>query len=153
MVSTEYRTALRETWEQVLDEQREVDLPTVANRFITTNAGLVEREQSRSFYAMVLRDLKELARAETENASQLTLFGFPSVIAVPVPDDGYHYMQATKATFNELLAGGEVRDVNVRRAQEKRDAYYGAVERVRPIMEGTGKTLADALRELGESAA
>lgn len=151
-MAIDLRTAVRQTWERALEEEERVEAPVVAQRVITEFPALVADEQERLIFAAILREIKQIARTETEESSQLSLFGFPSVIAIPVPDDGYAYMQAVKARWADLVAGAGVREDNVRRAQQKLDTYNGALEHVRPVMEFTERTLAAAVQELGAPA-
>lgn len=145
---SDLRTAVRETWEKALDDDRVVEPAAVAQRVITDYPDLVADEREKLVFAAILREIKQIARQETEDSAQLSLFGFPSVIAIPVPDDGYTYMRSVKATWDELMAGAVIREDNVRRAQQKLDTYRGALERVRPAMEGSSRTLAEAIASL-----
>jgi hypothetical protein len=151
-MATDLHVAIRETWARALEEERVVEVPAVAHRVIRDFPELVAPEQDRLIFLSIQREIKQIARQEAEDSSQLTLFGFPSVIAIPVPDDGYHYMQSTKAIWDDLTAGAQVREVNVRRAQQKLDTYNGALAHVRPLMEGTDLTLAQALERLQDAA-
>ncbi len=147
-MKTELRDAIRTTWETTLDAEREVDVPTVADRIIAEHGLMVAEEAQGLIRAAIIREIKDIARVETEQSRQLTLFGFPSVIALPVPDDGFHYIRATKAVWDELVSGAKVRADNVQRAQERLDIYMAALEKVRPVMEGTTRTLAQAVKKL-----
>jgi len=137
----------REIWAQALEEQREVDIPSVVRTVMDTYPDLVAQESERLICQALRRELNELARKETEDGCQLELFGFPSVIAVPQEGDGYHYMQTTKARWEELLSGKQVREDNVRRALLKLDTYRNALDHVRPVMESTQLTFAEAYRK------
>ena len=140
------RTVLQEEWEKALDANKSVSPPEVVDRVIESYPALVREEQERLCREAMLRWVKVLARAESDESGQLQLFGFPTVIAIPngAPDD-YRYMRATKATYPDLEAGLAVRDENVQRAQAKRATYMAALEKVRPMMQGTGKTLAELM--------
>lgn len=144
-MATDLRSATRATWQRALDDNERVEVSDVANRVIADYPELVVAERDRLVYAAILRDIKQLAREEAENASQLSLFGFPAVIAIPVPDDGYQYMQAGKAHWDDLVAGLTVREANVSRAQAKVDTYREALDRAQPVMENTDRTLAEAV--------
>lgn len=149
---TDLRDVVRETWDQALDEGRVVAVGTVADKVIEDHTDLVQQEAAALIRRSIVRWIKDLARNEAEAAGALTLFGFPAVIAVPAngyasDDDDYVYMRSLKATWPDIEAGELLRVDNVRRAQARLDQYRGAKEEVRPLMEGTSKTLADALRE------
>jgi hypothetical protein len=151
-VAIDLRTAVRQTWERALDEQETVIVRDVVARVRDDFPDVVESEGERLIDTAIAREVKSIARTEAEQGAQLTLFGFPSVIAIPIPDDGYEYMQAVKARWEQLAAGGQIREDNVRRAQLRLDAYNGALDHVRPVMEGTERTLSDALALLSDEA-
>lgn len=144
---SDLRDAIRETWDRALDEDRVVSIPTLSSDFIAMNRDLVNAQADVLIRRAVIRAFTALARADADASGQLSLFGFPSVIAVPAQDrdDEYDYMRTAKATFADLEAGESIRVANVVAAQAKLDAYRGALERVRSEMEGTSRTLADVL--------
>lgn len=151
-MATDLRSAVAETWDRALDAERSVSVPAVVARVMSDYPALVAVESQRLAREAITRWVKGLARTESESGSQLTLAGFPAVIAVPTgPDEdeegdpGYRYMRTTKATWADLDAGRGVRVANVTRAQARLDAYDTGLERVRPFMEGTDRTLAEAL--------
>lgn len=139
------RQIVETTWNAALDDHDDVDVAVVARRVVDENSDLVEQIADEAALALIVRFIKDLARAETEQGSQLSLFGFPAVIAVPIPDDGYLYKRTTKARWPELVAGRGVRETNVRRAQERLDQYDDGLEQVRSLMEGSERTFAEAL--------
>ena len=141
------RAAVRETWEKALDDDRTVSVPSVVDRVIEAYPDLYAAEMENLGRAALLRWVKDLARSESDSDGQLTLFGLPSVIAVPVEDedgDGYVYLRTTKAVWEEVAAGRGLRVENVRHAQVKLDSYDGAIVILRPLMEGPGLTVAEA---------
>lgn len=151
-MATDLRSAVAEAWDRALSDERTVSVPSVVARVMDDYPELVATEQVRLAREAITRWVKALARNESETGSQLTLAGFPAVIAVPTgPDEDeegdveYRYMRTTKAVWPELAAGRAVRVANVSRAQARLDAYEAALEEVRPIMEGTDRTLAEAL--------
>lgn len=97
---------------------------------------------AREIVAKVMRDL-----SEDDSPDQLSLPGLdlPSAIAVQHPD-GTYYVRSDKATWEELMAGRQVRVANVSAAQAKLDAYDESCEVLRPHMEGTARSVADAAR-------
>lgn len=150
------RAVLQSEWEKALDTNKSVSPPEVVDRVIASYPELIREEQERLIREAMLRWVKSLAKDDADGSGQLQLFGFPRVIAVPngTPED-YRYMRATKATYDDLEAGLQVRDENVERAVAKRDTYMAALEKVRPLLQGTGRTLADLMEaeERRESAA
>jgi hypothetical protein len=70
-----------------------------------------------------------------------------------VADTGTYYVRSDKAKWEELLAGRQVRERNVELAQKRLDAYDEALDTLRPHMEDTGRTVAEAVRSLGKEAA
>lgn len=153
---SDFRTAVREAWDTALDDDRVVSIPALTDDFISANALLVREHSDVLIRRAVIKEFTALARGAADATGQLSLFGFPSVIAIPAGDrsDEYDYMRTTNATFADLEAGEAVRVANVEAAQARLDAYRGALEKVRPSMEGTGLTLADVLLddELPEAA-
>lgn len=151
-MASELREAVRAAWDEALDEGHVVVVGAVADRVIAEHADLVQQEADALIRRSLVRWVKDLARSEAEAAGDLTLFGFPAVIAVPAngyasEDDEYVYMRSVNATWHDIEAGEQLRIDNVRRAQARLDQYRGAKEEVRPLMEGTDRTLADALRD------
>ena len=145
------RTAVSEAWSRALDDERTVAIPDVADRIMEDYPDVVSQESERLVRSSIVRMLKDNANRETEESSQLSLFGFPSVIAVPVVGSGFVYMQSMKATLRDLTSGAEVRELNNRRTQVRLDQYNGALDLVRPIMEGNPEmTLAEAIVSLGD---
>lgn len=146
---SDFRAAVREAWEAALDDDRSVSIPVVADDFIEANEMLVREYSDVLIRRALIKEFTALARGAADSTGQMTLFGFPSVIAIPASDrdDEYDYMRTAKATFADLEAGESVRVANVVAAQAKLDSYRGALERVRPAMEGSERTLADVLAD------
>ncbi len=144
------REAIREAWDNALDSGKVV-ISDLADAVIQDNADLVD-DLSRSLArSQVMKLIRELARAESENeGGQLSLLGFPVVLAVPAADD-YIYMRATQANWQNLIDARTVRAENVARAQRKLDIYDEALDKVRPILEGTQLTLSDAIMAFGDA--
>jgi hypothetical protein len=104
---------------------------------------------ARTIVAKLMRDLSDDDGQQTFDLGDLEL---PSAIAVQHPD-GTYYVRADKATWDELMAGREVRTANVVAAQAKLAAYDESCDVLRPFMEGTERTVADAARIIAETAA
>jgi hypothetical protein len=104
---------------------------------------------ARDIVAKLMRDL-----TDDDGPAQLSLPGLelPSAIAVQHPD-GTYYVRSDKATWSELLAGREIRTANVSAAQAKLDTYDESLDLLRPHMEGTARTVAEAARLIAEAAA
>jgi hypothetical protein len=144
----------------LLDQQRLVWPREVVLRAWDLHAELFQLEQRR----LIMQAAERLAKAimkdlteddEEDDASswrQLTLRGLALPTAIALPDQGgddgaFPYVRTDKATWSDLVAGGEIRDRNVERAQAKRDAYWESVDYLRPIMEKQPHlTVAEALR-------
>lgn len=104
---------------------------------------------ARTIVANLMRDL-----TDDEGDAQLTIPGLslPSALAIPAPN-GTYYVRTDKATWLELLAGRDVRAVNVERAQAKLDAYADSLERLREVMEADlGLTVAEAIEKMAAKA-
>lgn len=149
---SDFRSAVREAWEAALDDDRAVSIPVITDDFIEANGLLVREYSDVLIRRALIKEFTALARGAADATGQMTLFGFPSVIAIPATDRDteYDYMRTAKATFADLEAGESVWVANVVAAQAKLDAYRGALERVRPSMEGTDRTLADVLADLDD---
>lgn len=107
-----------------------------------THAEQLVLASARTIVANLMRDL-----SDDDGAAQLTLpgLGLPSALAIPTPD-GTYYVRTDKATWPELLAGREVRAVNVERAQAKLDTYDESLDLLRDVMEPDHSlTVTDAL--------
>lgn len=108
-------------------------------------------EAARRMAKKVLRDLSE----DDEDPAQLTLPGLPlpSALAVPDKSGAFYYVRTDKATWAEVVAGREVRDANVQRAQAKLDNYDDALDALRPLMEhDPTMTVAQAARMMAKAA-
>ena len=96
--------------------------------------------------------LRDLSSDDNEQLSFPSMAGLPSAIAVQTPD-GTYYVRQDKATWSELQAGRDVRAENVTRAQAKLDAYDDVLDALRPYMEGTDRSVADAVALMSNEAA
>lgn len=104
---------------------------------------------ARTIVANLLRDL-----SDDEDDAQLSFPGLdlPSAICVQTPD-GTYYVRTDKATWLELLAGRDLRMVNVQRAQAKLALYDESVERLREVMEADASlTVAEAIEKMAAKA-
>src|SRR5690606_2007167 len=92
---------------------------------------------AKTIVAKLMRDL-----SEDDAPTQLSLpgLGLPSAIAVQTAE-GTYYVRSDKATWDELLAGRQIREANVSAAQAKLAAYDESCDLLRPYMEGTGRTV------------
>ena len=126
----------------------------------TPNSSRLERERlimqaAERIVKQVMKDLTEDDdNGRSPSACQLLLLdlALPTAIALAYEDgagDGFVYVRAGKATWSELVVGGEIRDRNVERAQAKHDAYWESVDYLRPVMEKQPNlTVAEALRTI-----
>ncbi len=142
-MSNQLRQAIRDTWHAALQSQHRTSIPEVADAIMLKHDDLIKRQGRALVLAAIKRYLNCLAKIETDRDSLLP-FGFPEVIAIPDSSNGYFYMQTAKARWDDLVAGQRLRDENLLRAQQKLDSYRAALDAVRPIMEGTRLTLAEA---------
>jgi hypothetical protein len=152
--------ALNEAAVALLDRQHRVWPREVVAHARNLHAELFELERERLVMQAAERIAKQVMKDLTEDdddgrspsACQLVLLDLALPTAIALPDeegagDGFVYVRADKATWSELVAGGEIRDRNVERAQAKRDAYWESVDYLRPIMEQQPElTVAEALR-------
>ena len=100
----ELRTAVRDTWERALDEERTVSVPAVVDRVIATHRALYGREMERLGRSALLRWVKDLARTESDADGQLSLFGLPAVIALPDPADVASAVDASQTLQRQSVA-------------------------------------------------
>jgi hypothetical protein len=111
-------------------------------------------ETNRLAFNAATREVKDVLRILTDDdeAPQLTLPGLslPSVIAIPVEGD-YVYRATSACNWPELQAGRTLRADHVAAAVTKLDAYDENLDLLRPIMEGTNLTVAQAARKLAGS--
>jgi hypothetical protein len=150
------RAVLRECATDLLETEPNVTVAQVVgcayrrhgDVFTSATQQMVEAA-ARDIDAKMMRDL-----SDDDGVAQLSLPGLelPSAIAVQHPD-GTYYVRSDKATWDELLAGRQVREANVSAAQAKLDTYDESLDVLRPHMEGTERTVADAVRLLASDAA
>lgn len=146
------RQIVADAWDAALDREQSVEISHVVDTVIASHPDLIRAHGDELARGALGRYVRELARREAQDegeaGGQLALGGFPAVIAIPGGGpNGHRYMRATKATWPDLAAGRAIRAKNVERAQARLDAYDESLADFRPFMEGTNKTLADALRE------
>ena len=116
--------------------------------FATESDRLVRNAAKREV-TDVLKDL-----TDDDGTGQLTIPGLslPTVIAIPI-EGGYVYKPSAVCGWVDVVAGRAVRADNVSAAQAKLDNYDDNINRLRPVMEGTSLTVAEAARILlGEAA-
>ena len=147
----ELREVVSTRFREALNESGEVELPDLAGKIIRDDPDEVSRESEKLVYTAVLNMLKGIARSSADASGQLELWGFPQVIAVD-NGEGYTYMKAVNATYGKLIIGCSIREENVERATAKLDAYREALDKVRPFMEGTQKTLAEVSKNITPTA-
>lgn len=150
------RTVLRECATDLLDTEPNVTVAQVVGCAYRRH-GEVFAEASQQMVLAAAKDIvAKLMRDLTDDdgPSQLSLPGLelPSAIAVQHPD-GTYYVRSDKATWDELLAGRDVRESNVSAALAKLDTYDESLGLLRLYMEGTSRTVAEAARLIAEDAA
>lgn len=110
-----------------------------------------ERLVRNALHSQIKRELSR--RAEDDDGQDaLPGLGLPSAIYVPSASDDY-YVARDAATFEELVAGREVRVDNIRHANQRLAQYDDALDRLRPYMEGTTRSVAEAVRAMQADAA
>jgi hypothetical protein len=148
-------TVLRECATDLLDTEPHVTVEQVVlcayrrhGDEFSAQAQAMVLASARTIVANLMRDLTD------DDQQKLDLGGLelPSAIAVQDPG-GTYYVRADKATWGELMAGRSIREANVAAAQAKLDAYDESCEALRPYMEATERTVADAARLMKDAAA
>lgn len=151
------RAVLRECASDLLDTEPSVTVQQVVacayrrhGDVFTEATEQMVLASARDIVAALMRDLS----SDDEEPQQLALEGLalPSAIAVQSPD-GTYYVRSDKATWPELMAGRAIREQNVTAAQRKLYAYDESCETLRPFMEGSDRTVAEAARLMGGEAA
>jgi hypothetical protein len=146
---------LRQCALDLLDTEPHVTVEHVVNCAYQHHGEAFVEEQERMVLASarnaVARLMRDLAENENEQQTFAGFGGLPSAIAVQT-DTGTYYVRSDKAKWEELLAGRQVRERNVELAQKRLDAYDEALNTLRPHMEDTGRTVAEAVRSLSEAA-
>jgi hypothetical protein len=108
-------------------------------------------EVDRLAFNAANREVKDFLKSlsEDDDSPQLALPGLdlPSVIAIPV-EGGFAYKSTASCDWSELGAGLSTREINVASAQRKLDTYRENLDLLRPVMEGTPLTTAEAARKL-----
>ena len=91
-----------------------------------------------------------------DDSAQLKLPGvdLPSVLAIPAEGGDFVYRASAFCKWGEVEGAFKVRDDNVVKVQAKRDHFSEQMETLRPYMEGTDLTVAEAVElMLGDAAA
>ena len=82
-----------------------------------------------------------------DESAQLKLPGvdLPSVLAIPAEGGDFVYRASAFCKWGEVEGAFKVRDDNVVKVQAKRDHFSEQMETLRPYMEGTELTVAEAV--------
>ena len=91
-----------------------------------------------------------------DDSAQLKLPGvdLPSVLAIPAEGGDFVYRASAFCKWGEVEGAFKVRDDNVVKVQAKRDHFSEQMETLRPYMEGTDLTVAEAVElMLGDAVA
>jgi hypothetical protein len=144
--------ALRECAVDLLETEERVDINHLVDcaevRYPEAFAEETERLIRNAAARIAKGILTDLTADDTDPAQgRLPGLDLPSAIAVPGEvEGGYYYVRTDKARYEELLLGRHVRDSNVKHAQKKLDAYDESLDVLRPYMEGTSRTVAEAIK-------
>lgn len=148
------RAVLRECAVDLLNTEEQVTVEQVVfcakRRHGDSFAEAAEQMVSQAARTLVAEMMRGLAEDEHQQLSLLS--GLPTAIAVQTEARTY-YIRSDKAKWPELMAGRQVRLVNVRRAQAKLDAYNEACETLRPFMRDDTTTVAEATSAMREQVA
>lgn len=82
-----------------------------------------------------------------DESAQLKLPGvdLPSVLAIPAEGGDFVYRASAFCKWEDVEGAFKVRDDNVAKVQAKRDHFSEQMETLRPYMEGTELTVAEAV--------
>lgn len=102
-----------------------------------------------ALHRLIKRELSQ--RADDDNKEQsLPGLGMPAAIYVPGEE---YYVCWEAATWDELCAHRVVLANNITHAQRRFAEYEDTLDRLRPYMEGTSRSAAEALRAIQEGEA
>lgn len=151
------KRTITETAHRLLAEGR-CTVEDVADDVMQEHHETVQSEAQNLIYGQIKEVVKQLLRNLSEDDddpdSQQALPGLklPTVIAVKNAD-GYEYVRADLATWDDLVSGLAEREQNIVRATVKRDQYRAELDRLRPWMADDPEcTVADALRRERQAA-
>lgn len=118
------------------------------------NRDVVNEEGERLIQGAIQRQVKEFFRraaeedgVDTNTPAQFDLPGFaaPAAIAVPDGSGGYEYVAFASATWADLNAAMEEREINFDRAEKRLKDFREKVAYLRPFMERAPlRTVAEA---------
>lgn len=133
----------------LLDSEQHVTIELVIDCAMGQDPEAFQAETDALIRQAARRIVKtQMAHLTNDDSAQGQLpgiVGLPSAIAIPTLS-GVYYVRSDKATWDELVRGRDVRVHNVVSAQAKLDAYDDALEDLRPLMEGTALTVAEATK-------
>lgn len=132
-------TILRDCALDLLATEREVEVEKVVTCAWRNHPDEFAAEQQRMILAAATRAAKEVLRGLSDeddpgDEPRLPGLDLPYCIAVP-RGDTFVYVHTEKATWDDLVAGEQIRADNVDRAQRKLDSYRKALRRLQPLME------------------
>lgn len=106
----------------------------------------VERFIQNSAEAIVRRIFGSLTADDDDAQLRFPGFELPTALCLKQLDGPALWVMTSKATWNQLMAGRQLRAENVERAQHRLDQYDEALRRLRPHMEGhPAVSVADAI--------
>lgn len=125
------------------------DVETICTVFVDRHPDAFAVHGAALAMAGLKKRVKDALRQleDDEDDSQLALPGLhlPTAIAYEREDGGPGYVRTDQATWEQLVAGRVFRERNVIAAQAKLRQYDATLDRLRPYMETTSLTVADAL--------
>lgn len=121
------------------------------NEYADAIADESERLVRDALHRMIKKELS--ARTDDDDDGQDTLPGLGLPSAIYVPGDEEYYVRSDAATWDELVAGRDVRVENIKHAERRLSQYDDALDRLRPYMEGATCSVAEALRAMQAGAA
>jgi hypothetical protein len=136
MIAQTLHHAICETAVAALAEGR-CTAADIALRVLDSYPELVEAESERLIKGRIREISKRVLRElsdEDEHQAVLPGFALPATIAVPREDGEFVYVRTDTATWVDLQAGVLTRNLNIKRAVEKRQAYLRILDRLKPWM-------------------
>jgi hypothetical protein len=143
------RSIINEELVRALQAGKQISVPDFSRevmlKYSEEYSAAKEQYSISGFHREVKNALKKMSEDDDSTQLRLPMIDLPSVIAIPIDGSAFVYRAAVFCTWEEVLAGGEVRDENMRKVQAKRDHYYEQIETLRPFMEGTSRTVGEAV--------
>lgn len=153
-----FKALLNQTLADKVAAGEQIIIPSVVHETIMRHPDEFSDMQYDGAVRAANRMAKDFMRSlsNDDDSAQLKLPGvdLPSVLAIPAEGGDFVYRASAFCKWGEVEGAFKVRDDNVVKVQAKRDHFSEQMETLRPYMEGTDLTVAEAVElMLGDAAA